>query len=978
MKVSTRIPFQIVYSLFDHQYLGYLFESFAVQLDHKNKLTLQHQNISSQNAHEFDRKLDDADYELIQLIDDIQQDAVLKKFGPKNKKMTAERFFLSVYDDQKGDKTLQEAIHQYLEEKRAKILSLLYGKMVFEMGNDGEPTAKTIRVNQEKANIRFILHRNSENTHYFPHISYRGERVENLHHRNAILLCANPAWIVMDGQLLTFEQDIDGNKLRPFLSKKFIAIPKKIEDSYYDKFVKHLIEDFEVEARGEGLKIQHIDHLPPQAKLHFAMVSTTTNTLFDSGKKEEVLDEKVTFSLDFYYGKYSAGASSAGKPSYVELTKTADGFTFCQVKRDIGFEHDCIKLLQELGMDIYRGKSTMPKQKAFSWLAEHRDTLAEEGIEVHQRTKGEKQYFVGNSSINLEIRENHDWFDIHAKVMFGPFEVSFLEIRKLIVAGKNEFTLPNGEIAVIPDSWFTKYYDLFHFMENGSEHRLKKHHLAVVQELQEGALARVSFNRKLEKLKDFEKIDDFAIPDGFEGQLRPYQKAGYNWMNFLSEYNFGGCLADDMGLGKTVQTLAMLQNEKENSEGRTTSLLIMPTSLLYNWEMEAKKFTPNLKVLNYTGTNRNKNPEIFGWYDLVITSYGIARIDVDILEKFYFNYIILDESQTIKNPNSNIAKAVKKLKSKKRLILTGTPIENTTMDLWSQMSFVNPGLLGSQSFFKREFLLPIEKKNDEAKYRKLHSIIKPFILRRHKSQVATELPGKVEKVHYSTMTDEQQKVYEATKSSYRNEILEHIEDNGLNGSQLMLLKGLTELRQLANHPKMLNEEYEGSSGKLDDVIQTLDNVLANDHKILIFSQFVKHLQIVKKHLEKKRIPFSYLDGSTKDRQSEVNQFQNDPRRQVFLISLKAGGLGLNLTAADYVFILDPWWNPAIEAQAVDRAHRIGQENKVFIYKFISKDTVEEKILALQKSKMDLANSLISTEESFMKKLTKEDIEALFE
>ncbi len=404
----------------------------------------------------------------------------------------------------------------------------------------------------------------------------------------------------------------------------------------------------------------------------------------------------------------------------------------------------------------------------------------------------------------------------------------------------------------------------------------------------------------------------------------------------------------------------------------------MPTSLVYNWEMEAKKFTPKLKTFTYTGTNRDKNPEKFAKYDIIITSYGIVRLDVDLLKKYRFNYVILDESQAIKNPGSNIAKAVRDLNSKNRLILTGTPLENSTMDLWSQMNFINPGLLGTQSFFKNEFLNPIEKHGDQAKTEKLYSIIKPFILRRHKSQVATELPEKTENIQYSAMLPDQEAEYEKVKAYYRNEILENIETKGLNKSQIILLQGLTKLRQIANHPKMADEGYEGTSGKLWDVAFMLDSAIMEGHKILVISQFVKHLSIVGEHLKTMNIDYAYLDGSTKDRQGQVERFQNDKELKVFLISLKAGGLGLNLTKADYVFILDPWWNPAAEAQAVDRAHRIGQENKVFTYKFITKGTVEEKILALQNHKRKLASDLITTESSFVKSLSKEDIESLLD
>jgi len=577
--------------------------------------------------------------------------------------------------------------------------------------------------------------------------------------------------------------------------------------------------------------------------------------------------------------------------------------------------------------------------------------------------------------MELEVKENIDWFDIHAKIRFGEYEISFKELRKLILKKKVEFKLPNGEIAIIPEAWLIKYGDLFAMSETHGDHEkpvLKKYHLNLLKELQEGNLAKVHMSDRLRHLESFTGIKDYPIPAGFSGKLRPYQKAGYNWLRFLNEFHLGGCLADDMGLGKTVQTLTLLLSEKEKGN-MGTSLLVMPTSLTYNWEMEAAKFTPQLKILNYTGTLRNKDISRFEKYDVIITSYGITRLDIELLQKFFFNYIILDESQVIKNPTSNIAKAVLQLRSRHKLTLTGTPLENTTLDLWSQMTFINPGLLGGQTFFKNEYQVPIEKRGDEAKSKKLNAVIKPFVLRRLKSQVATDLPEKVENTYYTNMTAEQEEKYEEAKSFFRHKILDQIDKDGINNTRFMILEGLTKLRQLSNHPRMVDSTYTGSSGKMEDLSHMLESALLEGHKVLVFSQFVKHLEIVKEFLQNKDIPFAYLDGSSNDRKDQVEKFNKEPNLKVFLISIKAGGLGLNLTEADYVFILDPWWNPAVEAQAVDRAHRIGQKKKVFTYKFITKNTVEEKILQLQQRKLKLTTDLITTEESIMKQLTREDI-----
>ncbi len=978
MKVSTAEPFQLIYSLFQHEYLGYLFDSFVIQLDEKDRLTLQHQNISAKNAPEFASGLDDKDYELIRLMDEMQQETIVLKFYKK--KVKPAEFFIKVFDKENGDKPLQETIHQYLEHRRAKILELLAGKMIFEMGRDGEPAWKQIELMTEKATVLFHFRRNEDNTHYFPTIKHGGERME-WQYNDSYLVCFEPAWLIVENKLYSFAKGVDGHKLKPFLNKKFIVIPKKFEQTYFEKFVTQLVSSFDVYAKGFEINTESYPIIP---KLTFSeLAANNANlTLFGEGgtavANDTETDVKILFRLEFQYGDY-AFPSDKSVASSVKLEQKGDDYIFHKVKRDLDNEHRILGLLSESGLALRNGRATAPRGAAFSWIDENRVLLEENGFVLKQIDVDQRKYFIGESQIDIEVRESIDWFDIHAMVRFGDYEIPFDELRLMMSGKKREITLPNGEIAVIPDAWFVNYSELFAFMEEGESGdpnmRLKKHHLALVQDLENGNLAQVSMDRKLQKLKDFDRIEDYPISKGFKGKLRPYQQAGYNWMQFLSSYNFGGCLADDMGLGKTVQTLAMLQAQKDQGVLNAT-LLIMPTSLIYNWQLEAKKFTPGLKVLIYTGTGRNKSVESFEGYDLVLTSYGIIRLDIDILEKYYFHYVILDESQAIKNPGSNIAKSVRKLKSRFRLILTGTPLENSTLDLWSQMSFVNPGLLGNENFFKTEFQFPIEKKQDQDKTKRLHTIIKPFIMRRKKSQVAKDLPEKVENITYCDMSPEQEEKYEEVKSYYRNQILDNLEKKGKNKSQFLLLQGLTQLRQIANHPRMTDTEYSGDSGKLEDIRHMIESALSDKHKILIFSQFVKHLDIVREYLNERHLQYSYLDGSTRDRQNQVDRFQNDDSIRLFLISLKAGGLGLNLTKADYVFLLDPWWNPAIEAQAVDRAHRIGQTNTVFTYKFITRNTVEEKILSLQKNKIKLADNLITTEESFMKKLSTDDIHDL--
>lgn len=971
MKVSTKESFQVVYSLYTHEYLGYIFESFIVKLDEFERLTLQHQNISSLNAQEFASGLDDNDFELIKLMDSMQQESVVHKFSKNGIK--PKDFFLKYFIEDEKSKPIQNEIGYYMGRILAKIMVKLSGKRVFEMGSDGEPTWRELKVMPERATVLFHFRKNQDNTHYFPTIKYAGLKLE-WQYKNAYLVCRDPAWLVVEGRIFTFDKAVDGSKLQPFLNKKFIVIPKKVEKTYYEKFIAPLIAEYDVYAKGFVINTEK-KHLVPV--LSFSPLAGNTIALFDDEQIENN-HEKILFELNYLYDSHRVRSDNKDKV-VVWLEEAEGSYVFHRINRSLARERQHVILLEQLELPLHNGRLSLPTAEAIEWIKSNQVNIEEKGFIIEQLTTTSGKYFLGETSIKLEINENIDWFDIHAVVKFGDFSISFKELRKLIRNNKNQFTLPNGEIAVIPDAWVERYAEIFSFIRDDEPNssRLDKHHLALVHQAEEDNNARVTLDKKLLQLKNFDTIEAQEVPESFKGELRPYQKAGYDWLVFLNKYNFGGCLADDMGLGKTVQTLALLQNEKLRGV-LNASLLIMPTSLIYNWKRESKKFTPNLEIFDYTGSNRQKDISLFQGYDLVVTSYGIIRRDIEDLASYYFNYVVLDESQAIKNPASNIAKSVGKLNSKHRLILTGTPLENSTLDLWSQMNFINPGLLGSQSFFKKKYLIPIEKHQSEEQTKRLYNIIKPFILRRHKSQVAKDLPEKIENIYFSTMTEDQRLKYDEVKNQYRNEILSHIETHGVNKSHIILLQGLTKLRQIANHPKLTDPDYKGDSGKMEDMFMMLKNALAENHKILIFSQFVKHLDIVRELLAKTGLDYCYLDGATKNREAQVERFQNDDNVRLFLISLRAGGLGLNLTEADYVFLLDPWWNPAVEAQAIDRAHRIGQTKKVFTYKFIMRDSVEEKILELQQRKVKLAQDLITTDKGFTKNLTAEDISALLD
>ncbi|HRI21712.1 MAG TPA: DEAD/DEAH box helicase, partial [Panacibacter sp.] len=429
----------------------------------------------------------------------------------------------------------------------------------------------------------------------------------------------------------------------------------------------------------------------------------------------------------------------------------------------------------------------------------------------------------------------------------------------------------------------------------------------------------------------------------------------------------------------TLQSITFLQHLSEKYKNEI-HLVICPTSLLYNWENELKKFAPHLTYFIHHGAARNVDHNVWKNYDIIITSYGTVRSDIDDLAQIKFGYIILDESHSIKNPASQVSKVVLLLQSRNRLILSGTPIQNNTFDLYAQMQFINPGLLGNREFFKTEFANPIDKSGNKEKSAQLRKMIFPFLMRRTKEQVAKDLPSKTEITIWCEMGEEQRRVYDAIKTYYRENLLNRVHEEGIGKNAIYILEGLTRLRQVCNAPQLLNNPDfpTKESVKLEELLNEIEEN-TGEHKVLVFSQFTGMLKLISETMNERSIPHLYLDGSTKatDRMQLVERFQTQQQEQVFLISLKAGGVGLNLTAADYVYLADPWWNPAAEQQAIDRTHRIGQQNKVFAYKMICRDTVEEKILALQQRKKSLADDLISEDAGFVKKLTADDVAYLF-
>lgn len=699
------------------------------------------------------------------------------------------------------------------------------------------------------------------------------------------------------------------------------------------------------------------------------------------------LDGFIMFKPVVQYGEHDAD------PMMPEETIWIDKERGQIVERNPPFEKEFVAWLVSLHPDFEKQKHGsvffLSPQKMLSdeWFFTFLDQLEEAQVTVYgQKDLQSFKYAFSKPDTTFSIKSGIDWFDAKIEVEFNGEVIPLEKIKKALINKQNYVVLSDGRLGILPEKWLKKLERYFRLGqtqkgEKSQELRIAKQHFSVLDEMlgdvDDKSLQQEIADRK-KALKAFTQIDKVQQPSNIEATLRPYQLEGFNWLNFLRKYRFGGILADDMGLGKTLQTITMLaQMLHENHTG--THLVVGPTSLLHNWQSEIMKFCPNLTWLVHHGSSRTKQIDDLAEFDVIITTYGTLVNDVEWLKTMRFSWLVLDESQAIKNLHSQRNKALRLIEADHKLALSGTPVENNTFELFAQMQVVNPAFLGTADHFRREYAKPIDQEGDQEKAAELRKIIKPFILRRTKSQVAKDLPEKTETVLYCDMGSEQRTIYEQFKEDVRNELMGQIEAKGIEKSQMHVLTSLLKMRQLCLSTGIvkLDKTYEESySTKLDVLKEQLHN-LPEGSKALVFSQFVKMLNEVQKMLDEDGTPYAYLDGKTKDRQAEVKRFQEDPDCKVFVISLKAGGTGLNLTAADYVYILDPWWNPAVEAQAIDRCYRIGQKKQVFAYKMICENSIEEKILKLQEKKLAVAQGVVQSDDSVFKQLTKDDLEELF-
>jgi SNF2 family DNA or RNA helicase len=623
------------------------------------------------------------------------------------------------------------------------------------------------------------------------------------------------------------------------------------------------------------------------------------------------------------------------------------------------------------------------------WFLKVYQALLEKDVQVmgmdllkHFRYSAEKL----QTTVQLKEQEGNLLL-LQMELQIGKEKLSLVEVQKMLRNNQFALLLKDGSIAVLEEEWQAQYGRLLKHATIDKNNYLRVPKWMAITESESTTEDQKLWRKTIpdnwwQQWQQWQVQEKpiFDLPANINAELRPYQQKGFEWLRLLQEIGAGACLADDMGLGKTLQTICFIAWRLQQFPEQKV-MIVCPASLIYNWLNELNKFATGIRALVYHGGSRNQADLEKADAQVIISSYGTVRSDELIFSAMNFGLVVLDESHNIKNPAAQVTKVMHRLNADGRVVLSGTPIMNNTFDLYSQLQFVLPGLFGSQEFFKKEYADAIDLRKDAEKVAALKKMTAPFILRRTKEQVARDLPPKTEMVLWCEMSNPQRAVYEEIRSQVAGEVMGTMAKDGLQKSKLYVLQGIMKLRQVCNSPLLLKEESNGvnSSIKIELLIDELVNNLS-DHKVLVFSQFTSMLDLVAAALKQQKLSYLMLTGSTapKDRDSLVQQFNDEESEQkVFLLSLKAGNAGLNLTAADYVFLVDPWWNTAVEQQAIDRAHRIGQTKNVFAYKMICRDTIEEKIVQLQQRKQKISEELISEEDGFVKALTEEDVQFLF-
>jgi len=907
-------------------------------------------------------KLSDDDKQVLTLLRKLQE-AEINKYISRNSPFSGiwENIIHQEDDDLPGE--TKELMAEYLFPRLKKLCSEQGENTLFFLLAEGKPfktaNLEPLQVSTEDAKPRFIVKKNS---HYSIQCRVQAGSMEYDLGENE---SNSPLFFLYNHQLFLWKNNEVVHLAEKFLPSGKMSVSEDEWSKTLQQFLLPLAKEHKVDF--DKALVKEVKDGDPEVKLF----------LVEKG-------EYLVFQPSFAYKGYETKAKDrdeivvpqGDKLLIVHRNREAEGAFIAKLQN----LHSNFIVNEENGSLALKGTDVLKNNWFFLFVDAMKEMKTPVfGFEALKNFR----FNTAKPQTKIFISSNTDWFDAKVDIVFGDQKVTVAEVKRAL-ANKQQFVqLNDGTLGILPEEWLKKYSLLFRVGEGSSNNlKLSRYHLSVVDELYETRDEEelvVQLEEKYENLRQFNQIQEVAPPFHLKMILRPYQVAGFQWLNYLREIKWGGILADDMGLGKTVQALSFLEHCR-SEQGRIKALVVCPTTLIYNWESEIRKFTPKLTYRIHHGATRTRTREEILDHDVTITTYGTLRSDIKLLMSVAFDYVILDESQAIKNPSSKVTKAACLLNAKHRLCMSGTPLQNNTFDIFAQMHFLNPGMLGTMEFFRQEFAIPIDKFGEQDRKEHLKKILYPFILRRTKEQVAKDLPEKQEMILWCEMEDEQRKIYDAYRNDFRDRILGTIQEQGIQRSQLTILQGLMKLRQICDSPAILNEEekFDNHSIKLEELGREITENISN-HKALVFSQFLGMLALIKAKLDELGVKYEYFDGSTSapDREKAIQSFQNDESVRVFLISLKAGGVGLNLTAADYVYIVDPWWNPAVEQQAIDRTHRIGQTKNIFAYRMICRDTIEDKILQLQDKKRALAKDLIADDASFVKSLSKEDVEYLF-
>ncbi len=954
------MPSAILVNLFEYRTGLWLPKAYVVGLDQGGHPRTVHQTATAAALAGYGIEVSPAIRRTLQLGEELRDKALAERFRRGARRVPTLAGLIR--DGSKG----REEVIRYIHVRTAELLSLCHREGFFVTANldtrtSPYPHLLAFAPRQWEARLEFELEA-SEMIYRLRLRAPGGTGVQVVRHLDPRVITnrPSPGWILLDRQLLQVH-GLRGDALRPFLSRDEVRIPREEVGRYFREFIARAARVQRIAVKGFEL-----EELDAPTGLRLAV-------------RPHPFEERYYLYPEFRYGEL---AFPLGDPEPVGVSYSPHPpYRLFRAVRNLEKEGALLLQLEQSGLQAVAGTGALslrPEPGAFenlAWLLASSDRLREAGIEVVPPSSDGQPFAGWESSLELSVEERGDWLDLQGMVIAGPHRIPFARIFRFLQRGERLFPLPDGELLLLPEAWFATYGPALEMARlEGPNVRMARSQAPLL--VGTGIPVRSPGNAG-------RLAAAYAPGTALRATLRPYQLAGARWLVKHYHERLGACLADDMGLGKTLQTIAVLLYAKERigqAEAPVTpgqidlfapasgdehflrplrALVVLPASLVFNWSSELRKFAPSLEVLANVGTKRIRDARVLGRYDVVLTTYQTALRDLGIYAQLDLEYIVLDESQQIKNRQSKVFRGLNELQARHRISLSGTPIENSLSDLWSQMQFINPGLLRGYAFFKKSFITPIEQHDDARKKEQLRQLVGPYLLRRTKAEVAPDLPDLDVQIFYCEMTPAQRRRYEQERSAARNALL------GTAGAEtgsykLLVIQALTRLRQIANHPVIADPGYDKDSGKFAEAIEQWDTVRRSGQKVLIFSSMVRHLELFRDHLRQLGEPFAWITGGVPadQRAAEVERFQTDPAVQTFLISIKAGGTGLNLTAADYVFLLDPWWNPTTEDQAIARAHRIGRSGNVFARKFLTKDTLEEKIHRLQQRKKRLAGEVI--------------------